>query len=153
MPAVQPRRTARRRGFALALLLGTAAAAASTACAERPRPAVAHKGPVIALTDSILRTGGADTVRFGRLRTGEIAMQRLWIENRTDRPAVIVACGTSCGCTRLEFDSQPILPGGAQCATLWFDSRGEYGWQLKRLDISLAGAARPLRVFVEAEIE
>ena len=36
---------------------------------------------------------------------------------------------------------------------LRFDSRGEHGWQLKTVDLHLAGAARPLRIFVEAEIE
>jgi len=37
--------------------------------------------------------------------------------------------------------------------TLTFDSRGEWGWQLKTLDISLAGAQQPLRLLVEAEIK
>ena len=59
----------------------------------------------------------------------------------------------SCGCTTLEYDAQPIAPGDARQVTLTFDSRGERGWQLKALDITLAGGQRPLRLFVEADIK
>lgn len=136
------------------LVPGLLAAAVCTlpACGNRT-PATEHKGPTIALTDSTFTLGGTDTVRFGRMRSGEIAVQRLWIENRSPRPTAIVSYETSCGCTSLEFDPQPIRSGEAQRASLTFDSRGEYGWQLKTLDITLAGAARPLRILVEAEIE
>ena len=43
--------------------------------------------------------------------------------------------------------------GDARQVTLTFDSRGEWGWQLKTLDISLAGAQQPLRLLVEADIK
>ena len=100
-----------------------ALAALAVGCGTSPR-AVERKGRIISLTDSILTTGGTDTVRFGRL-----------------------------GCTTLEFDAQPIAPGDARQVTLTFDSRGERGWQLKALDITLAGGQRPLRLFVEADIK
>lgn len=128
--------------------------ALSLAACGNNAPAVReYKGPIIALTDATLDAGGTDTVRFGRLHSGEIAVQRILIENRASRPTAITSYDTSCGCTKFEFDPQPLAAGASQRATLTFDSRGEYGWQLKRLDISLAGAARPLRIFVEAEIE
>ena len=88
-----------------------ALAALAVGCGTSPR-AVERKGRIISLTDSILTTGGTDTVRFGRLGSGEIAV-----------------------------------------VTLTFDSRGERGWQLKALDITLAGGQRPLRLFVEADIK
>ncbi len=116
-------------------------------------PAAARKGRIITLTDAILDTGGTDTVRFGHLRSGEIAVERMWVANESARPVVILAYDRSCGCTRLEFESKPITPGDAQRVSLYFDSRGERGWQLKTLDIRFAGAAKPLRLFVEAEVE
>lgn len=30
---------------------------------------------------------------------------------------------------------------------------GEWGWQLKTLDITFAGGRKPLRLFIEAEVE
>ena len=124
----------------------------TAACGIRPQ-ATERKGRIITLTDSILTTGGTDTVRFGRLGSGEIAQLRLWLANDASRPVAIASYRRSCGCTTLEFDAQPIAPGDARQVTLTFDSRGERGWQLKALDITLAGGQRPLRLFVEADIK
>lgn len=112
-----------------------------------------RKGRIIALTDTILDTGGTDTVRFGHLRSGEIALLRIWLANESARPVAIISYDRSCGCTALEFDSEPITPGDARQVSLSFDSRGERGWQLKRLDIRFAGAGKPFRLFIEADIE
>ena len=51
-----------------------ALAALAADCGTSPR-AVERKGRIISLTDSILTTGGTDTVRFGRLGSGEIAVR------------------------------------------------------------------------------
>ena len=123
-----------------------------TACGAR-QAKTERKGRIITLTDTILDTGGTDTVRFGRLYSGEIAQLRLWIANEAARPVVITGYDRSCGCTTLEHDSQPITVGDARQVTLTFDTRGEWGWQLRTLDIRFAGAPRPLRLFVEAEVE
>lgn len=92
-------------------------------------------------------------MRFGHLRSGEIAVMRFWIENNASRPVAVTSYDRTCGCTTLEFDSQPIIQGDARQFPLTFDSRGEHGWQLKIVDITLAGARKPLRLYIEAEVE
>lgn len=127
-----------------------------TACGGSPHKAVANypaAGSIIALSDTTLMAGGTDTIRFGRLYSGEIAVKQLRLRNDTSKPIVILTYRRSCGCTSLEYENQPIVPGQELPATLRFDSRGEYGWQLRTLDIVLAGAKNPLRIFVEADVE
>lgn len=133
---------------AAALLL----TAACTSRSGRPAPAAAT-GRIIRITEQTLGTGGSDTIRFGHLYSGEIAVQQLQIVNETDRPIVLLEARTSCGCTSLEFDRQPIRAGENRQAELFFDSRGEWGWQLKRMDLQFAGAAAEFRIFVEADVE
>lgn len=128
-------------------------AAILVGCGTRQKPVVERKGRIITITDTILDAGGTDTVRFGRMRSGEIAVMRFWIENSAARPTAITSYERTCGCTTLEFDAQPIKTGEAQQVSLSFDSRGVWGWQLKALDITLAGASKPLRIFVEADVE
>ncbi|OUN59177.1 DUF1573 domain-containing protein [Alistipes sp. An66] len=137
------------RGMLLtAVVAGLAACKPRTAARQLP-PA----GRIIALTDSVLRNGGSDTIRFGHLGSGEIALSRLRIENRTEKPVVVTSYRTSCGCTSLEFDKQPVPPGGTLPVEITFDSRGEHGWQLKSVELLIAGAPRTFRLLVEADID
>lgn len=130
----------------------TNAAAAPGTPAPSPSKAP-HKGLIIVLTDSTLVHGGTDTIRFGRLGSGEIAVLRFRIENATAKPVVLISTQRSCGCISLSHDAQPIAPAQSRTLEMTFDSRGEFGWQLKRMDLFFAGATRPLRLFVEADIE
>ncbi|WP_297931793.1 DUF1573 domain-containing protein [uncultured Alistipes sp.] len=134
------------------------ACAAAVACGggrtASPAPQALPRGArVVAVTDSLLAAGGCDTLRFGRLRSGEIARKRLWIENRTQRAVALLSYERTCGCTTLGFDSEPLPPGALREVEVTFDSRGEQGWQLKLVELRLAGAARNLRLVVEAEVE
>lgn len=134
------------------------ACAAAVACGggrtAPPAPQALPRGArVVAVTDSLLAAGGCDTLRFGRLRSGEIARKRLWIENRTQRAVALLSYERTCGCTTLGFDSEPLPPGALREVEVTFDSRGEQGWQLKLVELRLAGAARNLRLVVEAEVE
>ena len=143
-----------------AILLPFVLAYASVACTSRTTQSPIRKslteiekGRIIRLTDRTMETGGSDTVRFGHLRSGEIAVLQFWIANCTARPLVLADYRRSCGCTTLKFDNQPIRPNEAQSVSLTFDSRGEQGWQLKTLDLLPAGAERPFRLFVEADVD
>ncbi|MCM1302116.1 MAG: DUF1573 domain-containing protein [Alistipes senegalensis] len=143
-----------------ATLLSFVLAYASVACTSRTTQSPIRKpltkiekGRIIRLTGRTMETGGSDTVRFGHLHSGEIAVLQLWIANCTARPLVLADYRRSCGCTTLEFDNQPVRPGEAQSVSLTFDSRGERGWQLKTLDLLPAGTERPFRLFVEADVE
>ena len=133
--------------------VGSANGAAAPGTAAPSSSKTPHKGLIIALTDSMLVHGGTDTIRFGRLGSGEIAVLRFRIENTTAKPVVLLSTQRSCGCISLSYDAQPIAPAETRTMEMTFDSRGEFGWQLKRMDLFFAGAARPLRLFVEADIE
>ena len=108
---------------------------------------------MIRVTKQLLASGVSDTVRIGRLRAGEIAMAQFWLANETDAPIVPAEYQTSCGCATLQFENQPLQPGHAREVTLFFDSRGEWGWQFKRVDLIVAGAGQPIRLYVEAQVE
>ena len=125
---------------------GSAAAPAGSKEKER-------KGRIITLSDKMLTEGGTDTLRFGHLGSGEIAVQRFWIENASAKPVVLVSTQRSCGCVSIDYDPQPIAPATSRKMEITFDSRGEYGWQLKRMDLFFSGAPKPIRLFIEADIE
>ncbi|WP_296004671.1 DUF1573 domain-containing protein [uncultured Alistipes sp.] len=125
---------------------------ALNACVSRPTP-VGYAGRVVSLTDSLLACGWSDTVRLGKLHSGEVAVSRLQIANHAPQAVVISSFERSCGCVAFSFEESPLLPGQTRELTLTFDSRGLWGWQFKSLDIRFAGAARPWRIFVDVDVK
>ena len=124
------------------------------ACGSKPQPKeTTPYGQKIILTDSIARLGGSDTIRFGRMHEGEIAEKPLQLVNGSSTPIVIRQVERTCGCTTLEFENQPLMPGEKRQISLRFDARGEWGWQLKLLRLYLNASPEPLRLYVEADIE
>ncbi len=56
-------------------------------------------------------------------------------ENCNDKPVVILAVETSCGCTAAEFSKRPIMSGERSTITLTFDPTGRPGTFSKQADI------------------
>ena len=127
-------------------------AAALAACGAR-QVKTERKGRIITLTDTILDTGGTDTVRFGRLHSGETARLEAGFRNSGEQPLVVVKTESSCGCTTLEYDNQPIMPGDTLRVAVRFDTSGQRGWLFKVLRVYFAGGERPLRLYVEADVQ
>lgn len=117
------------------------------------RSEVSHTGKSIVVTDASLDTGGSDTLRFGHLRQGETARQRVWLHNASSRNLAVVSHRVSCGCTTPEYGNQPFTPSNDLQLTVSFDTRGLYGWQMKLLELRFAGGGAPLKIYLEAEVE
>lgn len=134
----------------------TIAAAATmllAACGGGGTKAVAPAAQSITVTPELLREGASDTLRFGRLHKGEVAVKTLRIENGCEKPVVPLRHATSCGCVTLDYARRPIAPEASGDVRFEFDSRGEQGWQMKLIEFYFADSARPLKLYVEAEVE
>ena len=110
-------------------------------------------GQKITINDQTLAEGGSDTVRFGHMHAGEVAVLPLLFANESTQPIVILGYDRTCGCTTLEYENQPLKSGEQRAANLRFDSAGSYGWQFKVVKIRLSGSREPHRLYVEAEVE
>ena len=129
-----------------------AAALLFSGCGRKHRSTV-HSGKFITVTDATVAAGGSDTLRFGRLRSGETARQQVWLHNASSISLMILSHQASCGCTTPEYERQPITPGGEIPFAVTFDTRGLRGWQMKLIELRFAGAAAPLKIYLEAEVE
>jgi hypothetical protein len=133
------------------IIAAIAAAVWVVACAEPAK--VEYAGQLVEMNDSLLIAGVSDTLHFGRMHSGEIAVKTLAIKNMTSEPMVVLRHETTCHCATITYSKQPLMPGEQSEIRFEFDSRGAYGWQMKLANFYIAGAERPLRVFIEAEIE
>ena len=107
----------------------------------------------IAISANDVEQGVADTLRFGKMRSGEIIAKTLRVENRCNRPIVLLRHTTTCGCIKINYDRKPIVARGSTDVVMEFDSRTMYGLQLKTLNLFFAEKDQPLKIFVEAEVE
>lgn len=134
---------------AVAVLMSVACGGAAQ---KKTSAETSQGGRVIALSDSALMQGVVDTIGFGRMSSGEMAVKEVWLENRTSRPLVISQLKRNCGCVTMDYESRPVLRGERLKLQVTFDSRGEWGWQLKVADVCFAGFERTLRLYVDADI-
>lgn len=107
----------------------------------------------IAITADDVEQGVADTLRFGKMRSGEIIAKTLRVENRCNRPIVLLRHTTTCGCIKINYDRKPIAPGQSGEIYFEFDSRTLYGWQMKLMEFYFAEKGNPMKIYAEAEVE
>ena len=107
----------------------------------------------IAITAADVEQGVADTLRFGKMRSGEIIAKTLRVENRCNRPIVLLRHTTTCGCIKINYDRKPIAPGQSGEIYFEFDSRTLYGWQMKLMEFYFAEKGNPMKIYAEAEVE
>ena len=107
----------------------------------------------ITIKPEAIENGIADTLKFGEMRSGEIIAKTIRVVNESDQPLVFTRHHVSCGCLSVKYDRKPIAKGASSDIELEFDSRTMMGLQLKTLVLYYAENARPMRIFVEAEVE
>ncbi len=114
---------------------------------------VKHSGEIITLTDSLFVANGCDTVRFGHIRSGEVVVKQLLFHNATGRSLAVTSYDASCGCTTLEYAREPFGNDADTPIRVVFDTRGEWGWQMKLMKIYIAPYSTPLKIYIEADVD
>ena len=87
------------------------------------------------------------------MHSGEVIAMGIGIRNVADKPFVITRTETTCGCTDIDYPTQPIGVGDTARIEVRFDSQGFYGWQFKRVRLYTSTDVSPLTIYVEAEVE
>ena len=139
--------------IATLLLLCTSCGARAPKADKNATMGSAVNTQTIAITADDVEQGVADTLRFGKMRSGEIIAKTLRVENRCNRPIVLLRHTTTCGCIKINYDRKPIAPGQSGEIHFEFDSRTLYGWQMKLMEFYFAEKGNPMKIYAEAEVE
>ena len=139
--------------IATVLLLCTSCGARAPKAHKNATMGSAVNTQPIAITADDVEQGVADTLRFGKMRSGEIIAKTLRVENRCNRPIVLLRHTTTCGCIKINYDRKPIAPGQSGEIYFEFDSRTLYGWQMKLMEFYFAEKGNPMKIYAEAEVE
>ena len=139
--------------IATLLLLCTACGARTPKADKNATMASVVNTQTIAITADDVEQGVADTLRFGKMRSGEIIAKTLRVENKCNRPIVLLRHTTTCGCIKINYDRKPIAPGQSGEIHFEFDSRTLYGWQMKLMEFYFAEKGNPMKIYAEAEVE
>ena len=121
-------------------------------CQSR-RTSSVQSGPTLEISDETLTEGTSDTIRFGRLHSGETGIKRFRLQNTSSRILVVALFDLLCDCVSQVCDVLPLKPGYERPFSVRFDSRGEHGWQMKLLKLYASGSEEPLRIYVEADVD
>ncbi len=117
------------------------------------RAVITAGGAVFEISPEVLASRADTTVNIGTMRAGEVVKYDARIRNTGTEPLVIKRIDTSCGCTQVEWDKAPIMPGAEAAFSFRFDSSGMWGPQSKLVEIETSAHSRRYQIMVEAEVE
>lgn len=138
------------------ILLTILALVAMVGCGGRgsaPAAAPAKASILLQTIINVADTLACDTLRLGRMHSGEVVAMGIGVRNNTDSPIVITRTESTCGCTEIDYPTRPITVGDTARIEVKFDSQGFYGWQFKRVRLYTSADVEPLTIYVEAEVE
>jgi hypothetical protein len=121
---------------------------------KRPARTAGGNGAVFDISARLLEAGRDTSIFIGKMREGEVIRYDGWLRNTGTEPLVITSVDTSCGCTSVEYEKQPIEPDARGRLSFRFDSRGQMtGRQVKSIEIHTSAGPNPYTIMVNAEIE
>ena len=96
-----------------------------------------------------------DTIDFGIVKRGEMVEKTLRFKNTaTEKPLVFLSHESSCGCTSIQYDKQPIAPNQYKDVTFNFNSKVTgTGHQLKLVKIHTSFMSKPCKFYVMAQVK
>ena len=121
------------------------------ACGER-QEIKKTGGAVFDISPEIIAARVDTLIDIGIVRSGEILLYNASLRNTGEEPLVIKNVNTSCGCTSVEYEKQPIAPGQEGNLSLRFDSKGMAGMQIKLIEISTSAGTYPYQVLLRIEV-
>ncbi len=110
-------------------------------------------GAVFEISPEVLATRADTTVNIGTMTAGEVVKYNARIRNTGTEPLVIKRIDTSCGCTQVEYDKEPIMPGAEAAFSFRFDSSGMWGPQSKLVEIETSASSSRYHIMIHAEVE
>jgi hypothetical protein len=121
---------------------------------KRPARTAGGNGAVFDISAQMLEAGRDTSIYIGKMREGEIVRYDGWLRNAGITPLVITSVDTSCGCTSVEYEKQPIEPNARGRLSFRFDSRGQItGRHAKSIEIHTSAGSNPYTIMVNAEVE
>ena len=107
-------------------------------CGNKPAEETIVQGKTIEVPIENFDTFIPDTIKMGRLTEGEIIKGDFTLHNLGEKPIVIVATVTGCGCTTTKYDKNPIMKDEKRTIEFVFNSKGRYGTQKKTIEVVTA---------------
>jgi hypothetical protein len=94
-----------------------------------------------------------DTLRFGRVRAGEVVEIAIAFTNTSEKPLLMLSTETSCGCLELDYTKEPLRMGEKSAATMTFYSSGYNYFPPRAFYIKTSSSSEPKKLVVMADME
>jgi hypothetical protein len=90
---------------------------------------------------------------FGTVVEGERVVCYFEYVNSGGEPLVIQSVETSCGCTTLDWSSEPLPPGGKERLQVIFDATGRSGAQRKLVTVVSNATSPRIQLILKADVK
>ena len=99
------------------------------------------------------RNAYRSTIDLGRLKSGEAVIYTVGLVNPDSAAMVILDVNATCGCSHVEYEQNPILPGDTAYLKIYYDASGQIGAQSKLIQLITSLSKRPYNIHIKSEVE
>jgi len=93
------------------------------------------------------------TIELGRLKSGESVIYTVGLVNPDSAAMVILDVNATCGCSQVEYEHNPVLPGDTAYLKIHYDASGQFGAQTKLIQLVTSLSKRPYNIYIKSEVE
>lgn len=133
----------------ITLLLAFSLAVAGCSSRKSNKP---HFSRTIAIDRTVLDSDQCDTIRLGRIRSGECIEYDMAVKNLSQEAFALTNVRSSCNCTMFDYSTAAIMPGDSTALQIRFDSQGYFGWMQKEVWLQTSLSTRGHCILLEIEI-
>ena len=89
---------------------------------------------------------------FPDTHEGELLVHHFAFTNEGTAPLIIHNYKVACSCTKVEFPTEPVMPGQKSRLTVYFDTNHKYGYQNRVIEIYSNAQKKPDKIRIKVNV-
>ncbi len=107
---------------------------------------------VLSVKDGAVLSFYERSFTFPDTNEGKLLVHHFKYVNKGEAPLLIHDYKVSCSCTKVKFQSKPVMPGEEGHLEVYFDTNHKYGYQNRVIEIYSNASKKPEKIRIKVNV-